>query len=225
MHKKILLLVSMFVLCSCAGLFIGLDAQREFEKGLALFNAGNYEQAVPHFVKATELEPEYGRAYLYLGRSYLNLRRWLDAIPPLRTAYRLSPTETKKEALDVLLDALLAAATDAFKKGNFQGALTHLREGLSLSPQSAPFQHQLVDSLIGFGGQLLSQGKFSEAISAYTEVTDLSPNQFDAYLGLAKAFFKQGNLMKALQAAQKAATINPSSGEAQSLFFDLLKLK
>ncbi len=225
MHKKILVLVSVFVLCSCAGLFIGLDAQREFEKGLALFNAGNYEQAVPHFVKATELEPEYGRAYLYLGRSYLNLRRWLDAIPPLRTAYRLSPTETKKEALDVLLDALLAAATDAFKKGNFQGALTHLREGLSLSPQSAPFQHQLVDSLIGFGGQLLSQGKFSEAISAYTEVTDLSPNQFDAHLGLAKAFFKQGNLMKALQAAQKAATINPSSGEAQSLFFDLLKLK
>ena len=60
MHKKILVLVSMFVLCSCAGLFIGLDAQREFEKGLALFNAGNYEQAVPHFVKATELEPEYG---------------------------------------------------------------------------------------------------------------------------------------------------------------------
>jgi tetratricopeptide (TPR) repeat protein len=223
MHKKILVLVSMFVLCSCAGLFIGLDAQREFEKGLALFNAGNYEQAVPHFMKATELEPEFGRAYLYLGRSYLNLRRWLDAIPPLRTAYRLSPTETKKEALDILMDALLAAATDAFKRGNFRGALSHLREGLALSPQSAPFQNQLVDSLIGFGGQLLSQGKFGEAISAYTEVIDLSPNQFDAYLGLAKAFFKQGNVMQALQAAQKAAKINPSSGEAQSLFFDLLK--
>ena len=223
MHKKISVLISMYIFCSCAGLLIGSDAQREFEKGLALFNAGNYEQAVPHFVKATELEPEFGRAYLYLGRSYLNLRRWLDAIPPLRTAYRLSPTETKKEALDILMDALLAAATDAFKKGNFQGAITHLKEGLSLSPQSESFQHQLLDSLIGFGGQLLSQGKFSEAISAYTEVIDLSPNQFDAYLGLAKAFFKQGNLMQALQAAQKAARINPSSGEAQSLFFDLLK--
>jgi tetratricopeptide (TPR) repeat protein len=171
------------------------------------------------------LEPEYGRAYLYLGRSYLNLRRWLDAIPPLRTAYRLSPTETKKETLDVLLEALLAAATDAFEKRNFQVALSHLREGLSLSPKSAPFQHQLIDSLIGFGGQLLSQGKFSEAISAYKEVIGLSPNHFDAYLGLAKAFFKQGDLIKALQAAEKAATINPSSGEARSLFFNLLKLK
>jgi len=223
MQKTVMVLISMLVLYSCAGLLIGSDARKEFEKGLALFNAGNYEQAVPHFVKATELEPEYGRAYLYLGRSYLNLRRWLDAIPPLRTAYSLSPAETRKEALDILLDALLAAATDAFKRGNFQGALTYLREGLSLSPQSAPFQHQLVDSLIGFGGQLLSQGKFSEAISAYTEVIDLSPNHFDAYLGLAKAFFKQGNLMQALQAAKKAAAINPSSGEAQSLFFDLLK--
>jgi tetratricopeptide (TPR) repeat protein len=223
MHKKLIVFISVFVFWACAGLLIGSDAQREFEKGLALFNAGNHEQAVSHFLKATELEPEYGRAYLYLGRSYLNLRRWLDAVPPLRTAYRLSPTETKKEALDILMDALLAAATDAFKRGNFQGALTHLREGLALSPQSAPFQHQLVDSLIGFGGQLLSRGRFSEAISAYTEVIDLSPNQFDAYLGLARAFFKQGDLMNALQAAKKAASINPSSTEAQSLFFNLLK--
>jgi tetratricopeptide (TPR) repeat protein len=223
MKKKVFIPVFLFVLYSCAGLLIGSDAQREFEKGLALFNAGNYEQAAPHFVKATELEPEFGRAYLYLGRSYLNLRQWLDAIPPLRTAYRLSPTETRKEALDILMDALLAAATDAFKRGNFQGALSHLREGLALSPQSESFQHQLVDNLIGYGGQLLSRGKFSQAISAYTEVIDLSPNQFDAYLGLAKAFFKQGNVMQALQAAQKAAKINPSSAEAQSLFFDLLK--
>jgi tetratricopeptide (TPR) repeat protein len=223
MQKTILVLISVLVLCSCAGLLIGSDAQMEFEKGLAFFNAGNYEQALPHFMKATELEPEFGRAYLYLGRSYLNLRRWLDAIPPLRTAYRLSPAETKKEALDILLDALLAAATDAFKRGNFQGALSHVREGLALSPQSTPFQNQLVDSLIGYGGQLLSRGKFSQAISAYSEVIDLSPDQFEAYIGLAKAFFKQGNLMQALQAAQEAAKINPSSGEAQSLFFDLLK--
>jgi tetratricopeptide (TPR) repeat protein len=223
MKKKVFIPVFLFVLCSCAGLLIGSDAQREFEKGLALFNAGNYDQAVPHFMKATELEPEYGRAYLYLGRSYLNLRRWLDAIPPLRTAYRLSPTETKKEALDILLDALLAAGTDAFKRGNFQGALSHLREGLALSPQSTPFQHQLVETLIGYGGQLLLQGNFSESISAYKEVVGLSPNHFDAYLGLAKAFFKQGNIMEALQAVQKATKINPSSGEAQSLFFNLLK--
>ena len=62
MHKKIWVLISMFVLYSCAGLLIGSDARQEFEKGLALFNAGNYEQAAPHFVKATELEPEFGRA-------------------------------------------------------------------------------------------------------------------------------------------------------------------
>jgi tetratricopeptide (TPR) repeat protein len=200
---------------------IGSDAQREFEKGFALFNAGNYEQAAPHFMKATELEPEFGRAYLYLGRSYLNLKRWLDAIPPLRTAYRQSPTETKKEALDILMDALLGAATDALKRGNFQGALTHLREGLALSPQSAQFQHQLVNSLIGLGEQLLSQGKFSEAISAYREVIDLSPNHFDAYLGMAKVSFKQGNLMQALQAAKKAAAINPSSAERLDLYFSI----
>jgi hypothetical protein len=40
----------------------------------------------------------------------INLRRWREAISPLRTAYRLAPDATQHEIADILLDALLAAA-------------------------------------------------------------------------------------------------------------------
>lgn len=93
-------------LVSCAGLQ-ARQAQSEFDAGLSLFNRGNYDEAIPHFEKATEIDPDFGKAYLYLGRSYLNLGKWSEAVPPLRTAYRLSPGQTKKEIADILLDIVL----------------------------------------------------------------------------------------------------------------------
>jgi len=99
-----LLISSLF---ACAGIQDKTGAQDEFDTGLSLFNRGQFEVAVTHFKKAVELEPEYGLAYLYLGRSYLNLGWWREAIPPLRTAFRLEPEETKKEIAYIIFDFLL----------------------------------------------------------------------------------------------------------------------
>ncbi len=85
--------------------------QASFDRGLTLFDQGRYEEAIPYFQQATDESPDFGQAYLYLGRSFLNVRRWRDAIPPLRAAYRLSPSETRDEIYNFLLDALLAAAS------------------------------------------------------------------------------------------------------------------
>jgi tetratricopeptide (TPR) repeat protein len=99
------------LLISCAGLRSKTDAQEEFDLGLSFFNRGKYEEAILHFEKATEFNPEFGQPYLYIGRSYVNLGKWREAISPLRTAYRLAPEETKKEIADILTDLLLKNAT------------------------------------------------------------------------------------------------------------------
>ena len=63
-----LLLVLMLVwFNACATLGGPLGAQGAFDQGLVLFNQGRYADAVPHFQRATELDPNFGRAYLYLG--------------------------------------------------------------------------------------------------------------------------------------------------------------
>jgi tetratricopeptide (TPR) repeat protein len=91
-------------LISCAGMSVKKTAQSEFESGLSLFNRGQYEEAIPHFERATELVPEFGKAYLYLGRAYLNLGKWQEALPPLRTAFRLAPEESNKEIAEIIMD-------------------------------------------------------------------------------------------------------------------------
>jgi tetratricopeptide (TPR) repeat protein len=207
----LLLIVTTGLLLSCAGLGIQPDAQSAFETGLALFNKGKYQKAIVHFQKATELDPNFSQGYLYMGRSYLNLSQWLDAVPPLRTALRLSPEETRKEVVPLLIDALLGAATMQLKQRNFQSSLDTLKEALELQPQSAPATQQLVTTLLVFGSSLLSQGKITAAIDVYTEATHLAPQNLEAYLGLARAFFRNGNTPQALTAAKTALRIAPTN--------------
>jgi tetratricopeptide (TPR) repeat protein len=205
------------MLAGCVSLGIFNSAEREFEMGLGFFNRGLYDEAIPHFHRATELDLNYVEAYIYLGRSHLNMARWAQAIPPLRTAFRLSPARTQDEILTFLIDALLGAALTEFRSGNYPGAISHLREGLQLKSGSDKLTPQLVTVIIAQGRELLSQGRYKDAISSFSEAIRLSPEETDAYLGLAKAFLKEGDFFKALDAAEKALRIDPSNRDADSL--------
>ncbi len=222
---RLSLIVSLLVLASCAGMPFLSGAKQEFEQGLALFNAGKYEQAIPYFSKAAELDANYVQAYIYLGRSYISLGRWSEAIGPLRTAYRISPTETRKEATSFLSDALVGAGIQSFRNGDYRAAVDHLTEGLTLDPGSAKITDALVKAWTAYGGKLFTQGNFGEAISAFEQALQLSPTELDAYVGLAKSFLKKGDFEKAIQAGRKALSLDPSSDELRSLLFEILKSK
>lgn len=132
--RGLLLFLAALSLVSCAGLGVRSDAEQDFDRGLSLFNKGKYAEAVPHFDRAISLDPNYGVAYLYLGRSYVSLRQWEKALPALRTALRLAPEDTKKEALNVLMDALFSASVSEFHKGNLKSSGKYLDEATELDP-------------------------------------------------------------------------------------------
>lgn len=102
-------------LVSCATM-TSHQARSEYDVGLGLFNRSLFNDAIPHFEKATEIDPDFAMAYLYLGRSYVSIGDYTKAINPLRTAYRLSPDDVKNQILDILLDALFNAAPSEVKK-------------------------------------------------------------------------------------------------------------
>ncbi len=221
-NRKLILILIVFILSSCAGLFLS-GAEREFEEGLALFNRGLYEEAIVHFNKSTELDPMFPKPYLYLGRSYLNLGRWAEAVQPLRTAFRLAPAETKGEVVNLLFDALFGAAVSDFKKGDFKNSIGFLKEALQYEPSSGKAVNELVMVLIAQGGNLLSEGKTREAIDSFSEAIRMSPDNSEAYIGLARSFVESGDILKALSALEKALKIDPTNRDAKSLFNKLLK--
>ena len=221
--KTVVLMSLLFMFSGCAALGIFRTAQYEFDQGLALFNRGKYEEAIPHFGRAIELDPDFARAHLYLGRSHLNLGKWREAIVPLRTAMRLSPDEFKKEIVDVLLDALLHAGLFELKGGNFQESISFFREAFELQPESARAKNELTGALVAYGATLLSQGKMTDAVSAFKEAIQLSPKNFDAYLGLARALISSGDFRGAIKVLQEAAAMEPGNTDLQLLLEGLLR--
>jgi tetratricopeptide (TPR) repeat protein len=82
-----------------------------------LFNQGRFDEAIPYLEDATRDDPEFAQAYLYLGRAYISQSRWRAAIQPLRAAFRLAPRESQQEIMNLLLDAMFAAALNDFDLG------------------------------------------------------------------------------------------------------------
>lgn len=223
--KSRVTIILIFLLCNACSLLPFSTASQEYDAGLSLFNQGEYKKAIPYFKKVTELEPEYGEGYLYLGRSYVSINQWEAAIPALRSAYRFSPNETKSQAFDVLLDGLIGAAFFEAKKGEFTQSIGYLQETLELAPGNSKAKSALGKTLFSYGTQLVSQGNLSEAIQKFQEATKFTPNEFAPYLSLAKAFFQNGQVSDAISALKNAASLNPGSGEAQNLLLQLLMNK
>ena len=112
--------------CATLGRFgPGYDS---FNRGLSLFNQGRFAESVEHFEDATRRDPEFAEAYLYLGRAYISQSRWRDAIQPLRTAFRLSPRQSQQEIMNLLVDAMFAAALNDFHLGGAATPPTRSKE-------------------------------------------------------------------------------------------------
>ena len=124
----ILLTAATIFLSSCATFGRFGPAYESFDQGVALFNQGHFADAVPHFERATRQNPEFGEAYFYLGRSYVSQSKWRAAIPPLRTAFRLSPREAQQEIINLIMDATFAAALNDFNLGGERGGPERFKE-------------------------------------------------------------------------------------------------
>ena len=112
-----LLTLATIFLSSCATLGRFDPAYDSFDRGLALFNQGNFADSVPYFERATRQNPEFGEAYFYLGRAYVSQSKWRSAIAPLRAAFRLSPRDAQQEIMNLIVDATFAAALNDFNLG------------------------------------------------------------------------------------------------------------
>jgi tetratricopeptide (TPR) repeat protein len=65
------------------------NAGAEYILGEIARQASQWDEAVTHFSRATELDTSFGDAYMGLGFSLVALKRYEEAIPPLRVAVRL----------------------------------------------------------------------------------------------------------------------------------------
>jgi tetratricopeptide (TPR) repeat protein len=69
------------------------NASAEFMLGEVARQAGEWQEAIPHFSRAAELDESFQEAYLALGMSLNSAGKFADAISPLRRYVKMQPED------------------------------------------------------------------------------------------------------------------------------------
>ena len=134
------------------------EAAQHNERGIALTEEGNYEQAISEFDKAIELDPDYAEAYSNRGIAYGSQGDFDSAMTDFNKAIELDP-----ESAEAYSNRGIAYGG----QGDFDSAMTDFNKAIELDPEYAKAYY--------FRGITYGvKGEIAEAVSNLEKCLDLS---------------------------------------------------
>ncbi|HEY0461914.1 MAG TPA: TonB family protein [Pyrinomonadaceae bacterium] len=192
LYKTILLII--FTLVS-AGLAVAQAGGGDREKGVALYNQGDYENAVKTLKNATKTSAADVQAWYYLGLAYLKKDKPKEAEKALAKAVEL---DNKNAAVHTSLGYVYLL------RNNSNGAQTEAKTALALNP-NIPDAHYIM------GFVSAQNGSYVAAYERARRVIELAPD-------FALAYRLKSQMLVGSFAAQTGTVTKPKSARS-----DLLK--
>jgi len=168
--------------------------------GMVLAGEGKLDEAIPHYLEALRIKPDYADAHNNLGVALADEGKLDEAIVHYSAALRIKPDYSDAH------NNLGAALAD---QGKVDQAIAQYTEALRITPDSAKAHNNL-------GVALASQGKFDDAIAQYIEALRINPDSADAHNNWAGVLIGQGELEEAIAQCAEALRINPGSADAHN---------
>jgi tetratricopeptide (TPR) repeat protein len=166
--------------------------------GIALFKTGNVDEAMVHYQKALEINPDFAEAHNNLGNFLFQKGSVDEAIVHYQMALEINPDYA--EAHYNLGNALL-------KMGNVDEAIAHLQKALQINPDYAEAHNNL-------GYALIQKGSVDEATAHFQKALQINPDYADAHNNLGNMLLEKGSVDEAIIHFQKALQIKPDFTEA-----------
>ena len=157
--------------------------------GLIRYLSKRYEEAVPPFERALQLDPTLWGSSVFLGISYYRVGRFRDALPSLRNALRRRPQ---------LSEALFWTGATLFALGRYEECIVELEK---VSPESA--ERKEADYLL-----VKAYRRASE--NYYEKIGKVDPNSYRVLQLQADAFAWQGREDDAIILYRRALAQRPS---------------
>jgi protein O-mannosyl-transferase len=166
----------------------------EYNLGLAFGEIGKYDEAVAHFEKALEFDPNFGLALLNMGSTRRRQGRMVEALDFDQRAVQALPKLPQAHAE-------LGLAFAAEKKT--EAAAMELDKAARLDPSDA-------DARTNLGLVLAQMGKISEGLDTLHEALRLNPNSAEAHNNLGIILFATGKTRESIPEFEAALRLNPS---------------
>jgi tetratricopeptide (TPR) repeat protein len=176
---------------------------KEFQEGVAAFNAKDFAGAAAKFEAAIVQNPTVAPLHMNLALAYLELKRNADAVASLEKAAALAPGDP---AVQFQMGSVYVDL-QAYDK-----AVAALEKGLSIK---GDLQDPLTaDAASTLGAVYFAQGKVAESEAQFQRVLAAVPGHAGATLGMAKVQFSKGDAAKALELFEQVVAAHPGTPEA-----------
>ncbi|MFZ1935147.1 MAG: tetratricopeptide repeat protein [Thermoguttaceae bacterium] len=168
--------------------------------GIALADRGRTGEAIEHYRKALDVNPDYVEAHNNLGIALADRGRIGEAIKHYRKALEIDPDYAKAYSN---LGVALA------NRGRIGEAIADFQRALDIDPDYADAQANL-------GNVLARRGRTSEAIVCYERALQLKSDFASAHNGLGNVLSDLGRADEAERHFQEALEIDPKFAEAHN---------
>ena len=184
------------------------DERAHFNLGGYYFGQQEFDQAITHYKKATELAPDYSLAYNILGYAYRQEGNYEEAERAFKKYIDLIPNDPNP--YDSYAELLL-------KMGRFEDSIAQYRKALSMDAHFVP-------SRFGISADLMYLGKHDEATAELQKMADQARNDGElrtALFGLAVVATDSGRLDRAVESMDKEYAVAEKKNDQAAMAADL----
>ena len=174
---------------------------------ISLLQKGKTNEAIAHYQKALELDPNYGEGHYNLANALLRLGRTEEAVAHYERALEIYPRN---------ISARYNLASVLVQSGRVEEGIAHYREVLEMNPKHAAAHNNL-------GLTLLRSGRAEEAAVHYRQALAIDPNNAQANYNLANTLVQNGRLDEAVTHYRRALQSNPRDAAAHDRLSKVLR--
>jgi len=174
-----------------------IKAERHFEQGVGYLDKGRLDLADEEFQAAVEARPQAADLPGRIGIAYLQVNRWLSAVPHLQKAVDLNPEQPM-----VIYHALFAYYD---REGDFPRCEKVLKQAVEHHPDDP-------DALNNLGYIYADRGIHLDlALELLQKAVKLAPDKGYIIDSLGWAYYRKGQLDQALPLLQRAVELQPDA--------------
>ena len=191
-------------------------ADEYYEQGLAFYDNMEYDRSIDDFTKALEINPkdkENHKVYYMRGRSYLENRQYDQAINDFTKALEICPVEDK--ATKFLILESRGNSYQALNKND--AAIKDFSDAINLNALHKNIKYVYHNR----GWVWQAKEDYEKAIKDYSAAIAIDSAFAPAYYGRASAYYKSGNLPRAIEDAKEALQLAPEDKKYDDLLYEL----
>ncbi len=168
--------------------------------GLALADQGKLDEAIGHYSKALQFNPDLWEAHNNLGKALVAVQGPTEeAVGHFIKAIQLRPRN---------MDAYNNLGVALMRVGKIDYAVAHLQKALQIDPDIA-------DTHINLGIALLAKGRLEDAIAHFRQALRIKPYIPEVHVNLGTALINKGEIDTAIAHFREALRLKPDYAAAQ----------